>query len=347
MHPAPHSPRDWLSLFATLEPPQDLDALLARIDWSGTTPLRVYFSLYGTVPGPEDSAAVATARSARDLAGATLLSPRFQAGICEHLLRALPEKRRLIFVHIPKCAGTDLIDNFGRTLPRLYEDLAKPHWISGEDFFSYLCDFSRSLAENDSIFVHGHVPLSWYLERNLCRPQDRVFTTIRDPLELMISQVNYVFKRFFESPMFNAPDAREWADMLGLQMFDRDLDASGIRQLALRILRDTRIVPPNYICSYLGHGTARSALEAVRASNIEITDVTRYPRWLQETWGCTATRANRSQPILTVQDLDPADRAYLEAASREDAEFYGRAIEALRATRKNSIFGTELFSAVP
>ena len=53
-----------------------------------------------------------------------IVAPSEQPRIVEMILNAHPEKRRLIFVHIPKCAGTDLTANLGTRYPTVHQTLA-------------------------------------------------------------------------------------------------------------------------------------------------------------------------------------------------------------------------------
>jgi hypothetical protein len=55
-----------------------------------------------------------------------------QARVVEMILNAHPEKQRLIFVHIPKCAGTDLTANLGTRYPVVHQTLADSNWTPPE-----------------------------------------------------------------------------------------------------------------------------------------------------------------------------------------------------------------------
>jgi hypothetical protein len=340
---APQNPRDLIELLGRLNENGDIEQLLDQVEWQDVTKRQLYHGILGRLP---ESAAVAVTPegfSGRQHAQGALLSGEFQGEIVERVLRAFPDKRRLVFIHVPKCAGTDLIEHLALRYPRLYEDLSKSQWISGPGFFLYLRHIARQLRQTDSIFVSGHVPLNWYLSRQLCRFEDRFFTVVRDPIQIMISQVNYVFKRFFEAPKCREPDTREWAAILGVSIFDRNMPQDEMIALALRALREPRIVPANYICTYLGQETEETALDAIARCNLEITDVTRYNAWLNERWGVpTSGHANKSRPIITLDHLSTDDRHYLEGMCQHDLALHRRVIAELDATGRNSTFGGDL-----
>jgi hypothetical protein len=342
----PRNSRETSELLAQLDDTGDLNALLDQVEWAGVGPIQIYQAMFDRLPEKALLAVPSDGYSARKHAQAALTSPEYQKGIRERLLMAFPEKRRIVFVHIPKCAGTDLYESLSRRFPRLYEDLSERHWINGAKFFLYLRNFVIKMREFDSIFVHGHVPLVWYLDRELLRYTDHLFTVVREPLSIVISQVNYVFKRFFEAPLLRDPDNRIWGNALGIEIFDRETPHEKLIEMGLRMLRLPEIVQPNFLCNYLGRGTAESAVDTAARCDIEITDTSCYSAWLAEKWGMQTTHANKSKPILSITDIPAADRLYLESITKEDAILYQRILHQLQGNGGSSIRGTELFKAV-
>ncbi len=258
---------------------------------------------------------------------------------------AFPEKRRVVFIHIPKCAGSDLNRALAGKYPGVYLDLTAPHWTPQRQFITYLKEFVRKLQDVDSIFVFGHVQLQWYLDMNLCRFGDEIFTVVRNPREIAISHAHYVFKRFFEDPLRKSPDSREWTNYIGINGVAPETPRSTLIEIGLRILHDQRIVRPNYLCNYLGRGTADSALQAAARLDIEVTDTTRYSAWLNEKWGVQTVTANKSIPILSLCDLGKSDLQYLEEITTEDNVLYRRVMDRLENGSSYSIYGTDLFSS--
>jgi hypothetical protein len=340
---APRNLRQTFELFAALDEDDAIETLLSKVDWSGMTPRQAYLAVLGRLPESAALAMVPQNYVPQEQFRQALASGEFQVLIRENILRSFPEKKRLIFIHIPKCAGTDLVDALAVRYPRVGEHLAFPQWFSGKVLHSYLRDMALQLATSDSILVHGHIPLPWFLERGFTCLDDSYFTVVRHPVDIMISQVNYVLKRFYETPRFRQPDSREWADFLGLSSFNRDMPRAELIDLGLRILRDPRIVAPNCICTYLGYGTEASAADLIARFDMEITDIRRYDRWLKERWGATTARANTSTSIIDRDSLSPEDRAYAESICKEDMALYRRIMACLDASSGPSIRGSQLF----
>jgi len=119
---------------------------------------------------------------ARDYLNDLLHSPRFQRNILAYILRAFPEKRRLMFVHIPKCAGSDMSMHLASRFPSLEQRLMEASATDKDQLFQALSEFVREIVFSDSIFLRGHIPLDYYADAQLIRPADRIFTIVRDPI---------------------------------------------------------------------------------------------------------------------------------------------------------------------
>src|SRR5262249_12398368 len=105
---APTVAADVFRLLRLYDEDNDLDRLLARIDFSVKTPAELCHMILGRPPRPPEVASSREAYDPAQFAGRLLMSREFQSDLIRLLLLAFPEKRRLFFVHIPKCAGTDL-----------------------------------------------------------------------------------------------------------------------------------------------------------------------------------------------------------------------------------------------
>ena len=172
---APRSPRDLIALFRLYDPAKGLQSILHWIDASGMTRHQVYGAAFGRFPEalatlaiPENYDPVIDLRKA-------LISAEFQERIAELLFGAFPEHRRAIFVHIPKCAGTDLNDSLTARYPTIHNHLAMPQVVTRPVLFETLANISLRLTLSDTIFVSGHVRLDHYLQTGLARPSDGTF----------------------------------------------------------------------------------------------------------------------------------------------------------------------------
>jgi hypothetical protein len=140
-----------------------------------------------------------------------IVTPADQPGIIEMILKKHPDQRRLIFVHIPKCAGTDLTANLGARYPMIHQTLAVPNWTAPEQLQTAVDAIEHELQNADTVLVGGHNRLQWVIKNNLYRPgKDRLFTVIREPTEIVLSALNYTIGKLVADPYGLQPDTRGW-----------------------------------------------------------------------------------------------------------------------------------------
>jgi len=328
--PAPETPRQTFDLFSLYDRSQGLYNLFLQMDFAGRSARRLaYAALGGLVPAVDKVPSALPPEAARDMFNDMLLSRDFQQNILGLFLEAFPEKRRLLFVHIPKCAGSDLSHHLVGRYPAISEQLRVLHWTEERSLFEALSDTVRRLHFSDTIFVRGHVNLADYLEQGLARPCDRLFTILRDPVDIAISQANYVLTRLKQDVVAGQlqPDVREWLDLLGIKTIPDELSDPLLRRLGERALRSQGIVTPNTMCHWLGGGDATAVLARLAEHEVEVTNTRQYPNWRRERWGINEdTRQNESIKFLTRDNLETEDVAYLCNISVEDAKLY-RAVE--------------------
>jgi hypothetical protein len=217
-------------------------------------------------------------------------------------------------------------------------------WTPKPLLFETLRQIATSIPFSDAIFVHGHTSISWYLENKLCRPTDFAFAVVRNPLEIIVSQVNYVVTRFLEDPDFLDPDTGEWSGLLGLAPTAFDRSPEGLANLARRILREPSLLTRNPLCEYLGDGDFESALSAILRSNIEITDLARYDLWFEQKFGIpSGVRENVSEKILKLSELEIEDIKLLQnLVDDQDKKLYEMIAAALDRSGALSVRGAEL-----
>jgi hypothetical protein len=340
-------PRDSQKLFTSFcfyERPVGLASVLNKFDFAGIDIGDIIYSVLGR--HPESSLQTATSDySPIELLKEALECEEFQQNIVRLLLDAYPEKRRLIHIHIPKCAGTHLNVRLMVKYPRVSKYLEARSWTPRTLLFETLRDIAISIPFFDAILVHGHTSISWYLEHQLCRPSDCAFAVVRDPREIVVSHVNYMLTRFVNDPEFVYPDTSEWSGLLGMTPAEFDQSPEGLANLARRILREPSVHTRNPLCEYLGEGDVESALDAIVRSNIEITDVARYDLWFEQKFRMAAgVRENVSHKILKLSELETADLKLLEAFTNEDKRLYEIISAALDGSGGLSVRGGELRS---
>jgi hypothetical protein len=343
--PVPLDPRATLQLFTMFDPTQGLYPLLARVDFGRRRPAsHMHYAAFGEYPLVPDIGASLGDYKARDYLNDLLYSRRFQDGIIPAVLRAFEAKRRLLFVHIPKCAGSDLSMHLARRYPSIHQRLMEPPWTPKEALFRSLSNIIRELAFGDSVFVRGHINLSYFIENRLNRPTDRVFTIVRDPVEMAISQVNYLMSKItwnVESGTLE-PDTAEWLHLLGLPGLPAQVTEEYQREVCRNALRNREIVVPNALCHWLGGGPAAAVTARLREHEVEVTDTARYNAWLRAEWGLDVhTRQNESLKFVSSATLAPEDRDYLAGITEEDTKLYRAIQDRLAAAGTPSIRGME------
>lgn len=337
--PAPTMPRHTLDLFALFDRRQGLYNLLSQIDFGNQTARQTDFAALGSPiptlePNPWD------ALHPRDRLYDLLMSDEFWTNLMPTLLNAFPEKKRLLFVHIPKCAGSDLSYNLAFRYPSFPYGLASPLPAAPHIVFESLASVVRSLPFSDKIFVRGHVNLGDYEKHQLVRPCDHVFTILRDPIEIAISGVNYVLTRLrvdAEAGSFKA-DSQSWLQVLRLPGNPGHIAGLSPASLGRQILREKKIVMPNSMCLWLGGGTVSDVMTRLATHSVEVTTTQRYNAWLKQHWSInSSSRQNESTKFLTRDSLSSEDLDYLVDISSEDDQLYRMVGERLDALDQSSL----------
>jgi hypothetical protein len=344
--PAPNSPRALFESFALFDGSASVYDLLTRFELDEINWRQAHFIVFGNLTSdPTGGQARSAKYSARDHIGELLLSDDFQINLIPLFLEAFPEKRRVIFVHVPKCAGTDLSANLMRRLPFLHQQMTQPNWMKRDDFFRAVSRLVLNVRFFDQIFITGHNSLRYYTSRNLIRPVDKVFTILRDPIQIALSQVNYIMSRLTAEARSkdHSPDTGEWLRILNLDVMPLDMPETMVQRLCITILHDTNIIHPNSMCSWLGGSDSETAINQLVEHDVEITIIENYKEWLRHTWGVVSeTQMNRSEKFISAEMMNDQDIAHLRKIYSEDLKLYDVVLGALQRSKKLSIIGGEL-----
>ena len=344
--PAPRTIREVFHLLAQLDRDSSLDTLLSRVDFTSIGPAEISQIVMGRPLYSRQNALRGSDFDARSSFRNAILSEQFRSQILPSFLQSFPELERDIFVHVPKCAGTDLVMNLGRRQMPLPSIMESPGWLSDEEFLSILGGLVRALVFHKRIFVYGHMELGNYLDRCGLRPGDRVFSIIRDPIALMVSQANYAIGRLRQDPTGRDPDTAETMNYLELARLPSDLSDTDLKDLVVRALLHPAIAFANQACRHLSSSrdlSFEAAIDMIIANNVEVTTTERYDRWLRERWGIPhSARHNRSEQILTLHE---ARRFYASAmfdTTGEDQKLFDLITWGLEKTNTASITGQHL-----
>lgn len=331
--PGPTTARAVFDLLAMYDPRMGLYNLLNQIDFTEVAAQGIdYAKLLPNDKLPEPTEAW-TPQSVKDRLYDVLTSAALQTQIIAQVLKAYPEKQRCMFVHIPKCAGSDLSFNLAQRYPALDRQFANPVATPKPAFFDELGRLVRSLPFSDSIYVRGHVNLGYYESQGLIRPTDRVFTIMRDPIGIAISHINYILTRFRNDARLGraALDTKGWLRVLGMPFEPEALEKMDAVELGRRILREDRIILKNPMCFWLGGGTADKVIDRLARHSAEVTNTECYESWLSSRWGIgRSERKNESVKFLSASSLPPEDIDYLHGISDQDQILFSQISDRLR-----------------
>jgi len=339
---SPKHVRDSLNLFVYYKSELDITEIFEEIDWRDVTPVQIYYALLDRCPERLSVAKASQDYCPRSHYLDVLYSDEFQSSIVWNVLNAFSEKRRLIFVHIPKCAGSDLAAQISKNTPTVTQRITNPDWASKAELFCAIRQLVVNSVVSDNIFVSGHYTLNELIGRRACRYGDEIFTVVRDPIDRAISNINYATS-IIAGVSSGLLDYPAWSSIAAETIQYLGKDHVDLIKLAKTIMHDKRIITPNAICNCLGDGDAASAMDKIAGSNIEITDTTRYNEWIKNRWGAERSeRLNASESVLTRDKLTSDDLEYLAAIFSEDIIIYQAISKQLYRSNEPSIRGSNL-----
>jgi hypothetical protein len=341
--PAPSNLRQTFQLFSVYRPEVGISSVIDVVDWTGVTPVQIYAALLGRLPENREIAVRDSDYNPIDHFIETIDSDEFQDKFIENFVQAFSEKSRLLFVHIPKCAGMDLEFDLGQKYPSLQQALTVERMTCKHHLHQTIAALAKEVQLSKAIFINGHIPLKWYIDHNIYRFGDKIFAIVRDPVDLVISWVNYIMTVLLADKDQTRIDTIGWLSTLGEASIPATISADECLALCRRILHNTAMIDPNYLCSYLGQGTTESVLDPLAISDVEIVDISRYIPWRRARWGLPeGFHINQSSRILTLDNITLNDRELLMEITAEDRRLYGTISEMMRETEAPSIRGIEL-----
>ncbi len=329
--PLPSRPRDLLELFVTLGAQASMPALFQSCDLRQADPRQLTYVALGRWPTLEELAAIASPYEAKKHLRDLLLGEEFRRCLLWRICDAYPERQRLFYVRIPRCAGGHFLHMAGSMHPLFPPGLGRWTRQDRGDFVTALGTYLGRFDTTKTIHVASPSlapfvqaapaasadPILPWGAQPPRRTGDRMFVIVREPAGLILSQVNATLAGLAAGGAGQAAD--EWRGRLG--PLPRSGDTAGWKAAGRRVL--AKLAVRNPICHALGDGTARAALQACRLSDLEIVDLSRYAEWVTYTWNVEPEPAmNAAPPLLTRRDLDAADSDRLTGLVAEDLAFY-------------------------
>ncbi len=204
---------------------------------------------------------------------------------------------------------------------------------------------ARRAKKSNQILASGHIRLSWYLSRGLCRPTDRAFTVIREPRASLMSLLNYYIRRFQQDPDGKATDTGIWEKFITVPRIGAEADAETLREFGKSILPVEALTRHTFATTMLGAGTYASAMDLIIRSNVELVPLEAYNAWLSEEWDINSTaRANASPQVLRLEDFNKPQLSYMDDLLADDYKLHERIVAAWRKKGGTRIFGSDLLS---
>jgi hypothetical protein len=342
---APTTLMEMLSLFRFYRDETGLDGILQDLDLEKVTPYQIYFAVHNRPPDSLEAVQADQHFSIRDIFVGKLRSEEFQNTLARNLFAALPDKKRLFFVHIPGCASAALSTHLMGRYPALHAAILDRSVTSEAKFFHAVKDLMLELAVSDTLFLHGNIALRTYEAWGGLRFGDRIFTVLRNPIERVIAQINDILARVYAAGDSPTPDTVTWRAALGLAPNPPAPSVLEAKDLAQRILQHEGFLTQGGMTGFLGGGSASLALEMLVTRNVEVTDLPRLGAWGREAWGIDGLEHHAETPaFVTFDDLSTADQGLLAEMTREDAELYRLVASRLDSTGQSSLTGRALLA---
>ena len=337
--PLPTRPRDLLELFVALGATASMKSLMLSADFREAEPRSLTYIALSRWPTAEEQSAIANPYEFGPHLRALILGQEFREPLFRRICDAYPERQRLFYVRIPRCAGEHFLATTAPMHPLFDFDLTIWRRGEGQEFIAalatYLARFNTTktiMAAIPSQFAitsasmspsQPRAPFPWRLNAPPYRAGDRLFAILREPRSLILSLVNAHVEQLTQATTKDS--------------------AKYLKDHARRLLRD--LPQRNPLCTALGNGTAEGALALCRLNDIELADLNRYPAWIRYSWDTEAEPAvNASTPVLTLEDLDAGEATHLDSMIAEDLVFYERVSAAQQnlGDFQNAIRGRQL-----
>lgn len=348
MPSSPSDLRETFELFRFYRPDVGIKRLLQDTGIEDMSPRQIYQSVHGRPPDAFDAAVLVANYDAMASFIGALSSLEFQENLAAHLLQAFPEKRRLFFVHIPKTAGVDVATRLISRFPSINTNLLNRTLTPRpEDTFLAIKHIVLEMACSDTVFISGHTHLGTYQKwtGNGIRLQDHVFTVVREPMDRIISQINYVLTRIFSDETPVQPDTAGWRREFQVSDIQIRHSPDAVFQLARQIARHPGVVVPNIMCEFIGGSGFDEAMTKTVAHDLEVIELKQLDAWAEQHWGARQkTRLNTSEKFVALKDFSLDDIEYCRSSIQEDIKYYEKVLTALDRHGGASIKGAQIVS---
>jgi hypothetical protein len=346
----PNRPRELFDMFAVMGVTASTEGLLRGIEMKLAEPRAATFTVLARWPTSEEVAEFATPYRAQPHLRRMIKSLEFRQNLAARILMVFPERRRLLFVRLPRCAGETVMQALEAHHPVLPLDTADDRFRDSDELARTLgrilgrFDITSTIAVALPALAAFTTPgtgdglLRWHSAEPVARPTDTVFCVLRPPRDLALSEVNALLTELRAAPQ---------AAMLPASLREKigplpsGNDIAGWRGVGRKLLGE--VISVNPVCRALGDGTAARALENCARLPIQLVGLARYGEWARVALGPMEEQGRiAAEPILRRDDLTPRDRELLDGCIAEDDIFYRRFEAKLTANVLPAILGPAL-----
>lgn len=255
-----------------------------------------------------------------------MASDEFAANHMRTLRDLFPDRSATFFLHIPKTGGSTVCESMERS--RRFVWLLMPDSIGhggGDERLSYYGGVvSRLRNSNKDFTIGGHATASLLLNTRLKKPDDRVFTVVRDPCDLMISWLNYlltiVYTELPSNPDFaGRPDAKRVDDLIGHDWCSGPISISDA-QIELLV---ENVTYRNPICRSIGaEPTFVSAIDTLARLDIEVIPFHGISQFCEKNGFPSSEDRNISVKFIKKSTLRKSTLEMIYDRIGEDLKFY-------------------------
>jgi hypothetical protein len=339
--PAPRRPRDLFDVIGELGDRARTEVLMAVFNWKEVDPRQMFSAVLGRLPYMKELDELPPDYSPRGHMRRLVMSPEFRLRIIRRILDCYPEKQRLMFVQIPRCGGSMLQRRLDTQHPFIGMDITDPAKVDDEEMVAWLGQRLGRLRNSRTLLLGDRIPLraflhspmqkndarggamrAWEFDISAYRLGDRLFTVVREPEEIILSQVNQILRERKIGGRRPDPGTPEILEEGG------------------KILAS---IAGNPICRALGEGNVRTAMPLLRISNIEITLTEHLDTWMNTTFAINAERGRTPPRLFAREHLTEEQRTQLAAKVSEDRTLYDHITAVIAERGRTYALGQEVW----
>jgi len=147
-----------------------------------------------------DERPLEVAKNRLDFATTFMESHEFAFTHIDRFFEMFPHLKRFLILHVRKCGGSTVNEGVNRS-PQFSAlnsgEILVKNYVGPR--FTYYFHMMKSLTREEVKFitVQGHVPASYIFSRKWKRENDKVYCLVRDPVEIIVSYINFVLTGIF------------------------------------------------------------------------------------------------------------------------------------------------------